>query len=797
MRSLCNTPGLGLGFWLLAAAPLAASRLGGATIERLDNGLTVMVLADPTLPVVSVQMLYRVGGRSESSGATGLAHFVEHMAFRASEHFPETELASRIYAVGGEWHAYTWIDQTTYFETVPSGDPANLDLVLAIEADRMARLRLPAAELEGERGAVLTELHGYENDPASVLNDAVVAASFAEHPYRNNVIGWTSDVERLTHDEVAAFYHRHYSPANAVLAVAGAIDPAETLSKVRRAFGDLPAGEADPLPRTVEPPQRGERRVVLRGAAEERFFQVTYRAPAVTAADFPAFLLLQAVLGGSPGINFHQDESPYPVQPGTRLSAAAPSMATFFASTAQPYVFNLVGRAPAGAAPQKVEWEIERRIARLRSRAIPAAELDRARRDLLSQLDRDEETAADAAHQMAFFAAAGAFSVLTSLPERLAAVSPQDLRRVAATYLQPWQRTIGWFVPGPLPAVPQEPQSPPALEKLSVAPPSAIPAAPPQVKVLANGVALIVRRVPRIPGGSLRVVMAGAEAGPDDPIWHFSAGELPRTATQARKALGKPIDTKPERLSEDPETRLRQTLRELLGVTPQRRRKTPAAVVAVGDVQEDEAFTILSRTFGPLAPVKVEAGPPPSVKRPETVIELPGKAQSQLGYAVPVPGPRDPDFLAYRLLLYVMAHDYEGRLGKEMIARRGLAYFIDARVHSDGESAWLSMTLGVNPERLAPTRQGFGELMADLRLHPPTADEVEEAKTYLIGRRLTAPQSDDEIAAFLAREWIEQGRILSQEEWERRVRAVSREDVLRIVPRFLAGATVVVDTRAR
>ncbi len=150
--------GLGLVLFLLISLPLAASRLGGASIERLGNGLTVLVLEDRTLPVVSVQMLYRVGGRSESSGATGLAHFVEHMAFRASEHFPETELASRIYAVGGEWHAYTWIDQTTYFETVPaegSEGLANLDLVLAIEADRMARLRLPADEIEAERGAVL------------------------------------------------------------------------------------------------------------------------------------------------------------------------------------------------------------------------------------------------------------------------------------------------------------------------------------------------------------------------------------------------------------------------------------------------------------------------------------------------------------------------------------------------------------------------------------------------------------------------------------------------------------------
>jgi zinc protease len=760
-----------------------------------------MALEDRTLPVVSVQMLYRVGGRTESSGATGLAHFVEHMAFRASERFPDTELASRIYAVGGEWHAYTWIDQTAYFETVPA---EQLELVLAIEADRMARLLLPAAELEAERGAVLTELHGYENDPTSVLNDAVVAASFVEHPYRNNVIGWTSDVEGLTHDEVAAFYHRHYAPANAVLAIAGAVDPADVLTRVRKVFGDLPAGEATPLPRTVEPPQRGERQVIVRGATGDRSFQISYRAPAITDPDFPAFLLLQAVLAGSPGINFRQDEAPDPARPGTRLYGAAPSIATFLAPTAQPYLFSIVGQGHAS-----VEREIERRIALLRRRAVTARELDRTRRDLLAQLDLDEETTEDAAHQMAFFEGAGAFGVLTGLPARLAAVSPEDLRRVAASRLQPWQRTVGWFLPGPVPGVAESARKPEPVAKPASAPPAGA-AGVPKVKVLANGVALIVRRVPRIPGGHLRVLVPsntvaaeGAELTPDEPVWHhtslgwhFKAGELAATATRARQALAGLRNAKPEALSEDPETRLGQTLRDLLGAGPRGlATRTPPVVVAVGDLVEDQALAILERAFRSLARVGTSPNSPLRIRKPEAIVSLPDRAQSQLGYAVPIPGPRDPDFLAWRLLLYVMAHDYEGRLGKELIARRGLVYFVDARVHSDGQAAWLSMTMGVNPERLAATRDRFRNLMDELRVHPPTAAEIDEARAHLIGRRLTASQSDEEMSAFQAREWIEQGRLLSQEEWERRVRAVSREDVLRIIPRFLAGATAVVDTR--
>lgn len=788
--------GLGLVLCFLAASPLAGSRLGGAQVERLANGLTVLVLADHTLPMISLQMLYRVGSRSESSGATGLAHFMEHMAFRASENFPETELASRVYAVGGEWHAYTWIDQTTYFETVPAGGAsglANLDLILAIEADRMARLRLPPDEIEAERGAVLTELHGYENDPASVLNDAVVAASFVEHPYRNNVIGWTSDVEHLTHDEVVSFYRRHYSPSNAVLAIAGDVDPQDALARVRQVFGELPAGEVDPLPRTVEPPQQGERRVDLRSAAGENFFQIVYRAPAVTDPDFPAFLLLQAVLGGSPGINFRQDESPCPVAPESRLAGAAPAMATFFAPTAQPFVLSLTGRTVAGTARSGIEREIERRIRRLRSRDIAGSELSRARRDLLSQLDRDEETTADAAHQMAFFAGAGAFDVLTALPQRLAAVTPRDLRRVAGAWLQPWQRTIGWSAASPAPAAPHEPRSVAVPTSPASPAPAASPATDPRVKVLANGVALIVRRVPRIPGGFLRVLAADAETSESK---YFSDGGLGQAALRIERDLAKRRSTRTEPPSGDPEIRLQQVLREMVGAGPegQALHETPAVVVAVGDVEVDEAFAILTRIFGPLPMARTSQAPRLALKATGRVVRLPGKAQSQLGYAVPIDGPRSSEFLAWRLLLYIVAHDYEGRLGKDLIAHRGLLYFIDARVHADRESAWISMTAGVNPERLAATRQRFGELMASLRLQPPTVAEVAEAKAYLIGRRLTAPQSDEDIAAFLGREWMEQERLLSQKEWEDKVRSVTREDVLRLVPRFLAGATAVVDT---
>ncbi|HEX5718627.1 MAG TPA: insulinase family protein [Thermoanaerobaculia bacterium] len=778
-------------FLLAAASPafggLHAGRLDGIVVERLPNGLTVMVLEDPALPIVSTQVLYKVGGRTECAGSTGLAHFVEHMAFRATERFPDTDVVSRIYAVGGEWHAYTWIDQTTYFETVPR---ERLPLVLDIQADRMSRLLIPAAEMEAERGAVLTELHGYENDPASVLHDAVAAVSFTEHPYRQNVIGWTSDVERITHADVAAFYRRHYNPANAVLAIAGDVKASEALALVRKAFGSIPGGDITPLPRTMEPPQQGERRVNVPGGGSR--FQIAYRAPAATDPDWAAFLLIQALLTGSSGASFRQDGDPFPARPGSRLYGVAEEISSFFAPTAQPYLFSL-----GGSGGPEVEKAIEERIAVLRDRPVPPDELDKARRALLTELELDVETSEDVAHQMAFYEGIGAFQVLKRLPELVAAVTPEEVQRAAAARLQPWQRTIGWVHPAPPPAVPAAAaprvvEDTPAPARISEKPSA------PRVKILRNGIALIVRRVPRVPVGYLRMVVPG-NAFDDEPSWRhtsltrpFRAGELAEAAADLRRELDSAKPAPPPEESEDPETRLERALQDaLINPSPTSTPAVPAVVVAVGDLDEDEALRLLETTFSGLPPPRLPLTLDLRVRQPEVRIALPGKAQSQIGYAVPVTA--SP--LTWRMLLYIMAHDYEGRLGKELIARRGLLNYLGTRHRSDGRTGWLSIISGVNPDKLDETRALFFGLLDALRENPPTEAEVEEARQHLIGRRLTAPMSNEEISAAYAREWIERGRLLTDAEWEREVQGVTREEVLAIVPAFLAGVRGTVDVR--
>ncbi len=802
-----------VGLTLLLSAvswPVTAFDLAEARQFRLDNGLTLIVLEAPELPVVSVQALYRVGARNEDVGRTGLTHFLEHMAFRASENFPDTEVVSSIYAVGGEWHGYTWLDQITFFETLPAG---HLDLALRIEADRMARLVIPAAEVEAERGAVLTEMHGYENDPAIVLNDAVLAVSFLQHPYRNNTIGWESDVEAISHDDLVEFYRRCFGPANAVLAVVGRVDADVVLERVRELFGGLPGGERTAPPPTVEPPQTGVRRIELREPADRNLFEVAYRAPAVGDPDYPAFLLVQQVLAGGRGINFGQNEFGDAVVPGTRLAGIAADLRTWYPPQAAPYVFTIAGSVDPAASTAELEGRLQETIDLLVTAPPPIDELAAARRRLLDELVFDIETTEDAAHQLAFFAGLDALDVLLELPNRLAAVTPAEISRVAGEYLRPHQRTIGWVLAGPAPVpAPTAVVAADAGETLAAREPDAAPppldaVAPPRVVRLSGGLPVIFQRQPLSPAAYLRILVPttglelDAESTASSPVWRhasvnfrFRPQALEETLRRAREVLLSATPAAPLSPADvgDPAARLALAFDEALAVGPSPANGGATAVALVGDLELDEVLPMLETAFGDLAPVAADL-PVPRAGPREIIIDLAAaKAQDQLGYVVAAPPPSDPDWYAWRMLLWVLSHGYEGRLGVEAISRRGLVYYIDAEYLNDGSSGRASLAIGVDPAKLGTMRDLLAGELRRLAEAPPTATEVAEAKAALAGRRISAAQSNEEISAELIEEWVGRGRLLSDEAFAAAVVAVSPHDLERVTPAFLAGTTIIV-----
>lgn len=796
-----------LSLTLLAGPSGAALELQNAERHVLDNGMTVILLEDRNFPVVSVQMVYKVGARNEVTGKTGLAHFLEHMAFRATRAFPDTEVVSRIYAAGGEWHGYTWTDQTTYFATAPKEE---LDLLLRIEAERMRRLEIDPAFIEAERGAVLAEMHMYENYPSSMLIDALMFTSFLAHPYRNNTIGWESDIDSVTHQDVVDFYEAHYHPANAVLALVGDFDADAAREQIEALFGAYRQRPATPLPHTIEPVQQGERRVVVRGTAPGRRFVIGYRAPGVNHPDFAAFLVLQEVLAGGSGVSFLQNDWGTPAKESSLLYGATDSVTSWFPPSAQDYMFVIGGRIGGPQSEHDAEQAIEARIAPLRELPPKAGRVNDAIAAVLDELVYDVQTTEDAAHQLAFFAGLEALDTLLTLPRRIEQVTADDVSRVARSYLRPDQRTIAWYRPG-IPANTMQGDLPdhrdipvPAAGETD-----ATAVAPAELRVLGNGLPAIVLSSDIAASVDLKVVVHGTQlssdafiAGDPEPgalAWNGRTrpDRFAALAEEAAAALeaAQHIGTRTPPQSTDPETRMQEEFLDLMSLPSAGARQPalPAVIVATGDIEAGTAFEILEKRFGGFqyaaAPAAERSTRPEGRKQVALGVPV---AQSQLGYVVAAPAPTDPDYAAWRILQYIVAHGYEGRFGKEAISRRGLAYYIDVRYSSAGGPGWITLATGVDTEKLGTLEALLAAEFARLSSAPPTADEIAEAKQHLLGRAVSAAQSNEELGAKLARHWIRHAELPSVDLLREQLDAVTVEDVLAIIPSFTSGLTIVV-----
>jgi zinc protease len=523
---------------LLAGPALAhAQPPAGFTRARLENGLTVLVQEDHRAPLVSVGMMYAVGARNEAAGRTGIAHYVEHMNFRASARFPGGENTEAITRLGGRWNGYTWIDQTYYASTVPR---AALGLALDIEADRMGAAVFDPRDFDRERSSVVAELRSYD-DPQSQLYDAVLAASFELHPYRHNTIGWLTDVEQITRDEALGFYRRFYHPGNAVLAIVGDVEAAQAMEEVRRRFGGRPASGETGAIRTVEPEQTGQRRVTVRRPGPHAQVTAAWRAPALADPDFAAMVLFDALLAGGKGFYFTRD---YAAPDGTPLEralvagGAATRATSDWQASRYPYVFTLQASVKDAASLGAAEAALLRAVEEAAGREWTDAELQAARRQVRAGWAADLDDLAGRAHQLAFFEVSGGAERLGALPGQLEQVMRDQIRRFARQRLRPDQATIGWFVPTDATAAPAAPPAPPASAAVAPtsAPPAASPPSAPSSFTLAGGT-----RVHVAPGGGAGLVALQARI---DLGGHADArgGVLAALLTErlARPAPGEP-----------------------------------------------------------------------------------------------------------------------------------------------------------------------------------------------------------------------------------------------------------------
>ena len=242
--------------------------------EVLDNGLRVLIQEMHTAPLASVWCWYRVGSKDETTGLTGVSHWVEHMNFKGTTNIPRDKVKGIIEQFGGYWNGYTWIDQTTYTETATRDA---LDRMLFIEAERMTNCLYDPEDCESERTVIISELQGGENDPDTLLDQELTAVAFKAHPYRHPTIGWLSDLQAMNREDLYSYYRRFYVPNNATLVIVGDIDKNEAMRGVVRHFDRIAQGDASRRPLTKEPEQLGERRLTLSREGTTAYLKLGYR----------------------------------------------------------------------------------------------------------------------------------------------------------------------------------------------------------------------------------------------------------------------------------------------------------------------------------------------------------------------------------------------------------------------------------------------------------------------------------------------------------------------------------------
>jgi zinc protease len=416
----------------------------------LDNGLKILVQELHTAPLVSVWCWYGVGSGDEAPGRTGVSHWVEHMNFKGTENIPKDEMKGIVERFGGTWNGYTWIDQTTYFET--AGTDA-LDTLLFIEAERMARGVYEPEDCESERSVIISELQGGENDPDQLLDTEVTATAFRAHAYRHPTIGWIDDLRAMTRDDLVGHYRQHYVPGNATLVVVGDVDTDAVLRGAEKHFGSIAATPPPARRRAAEPAQIGERRVLLEREGTTAYLKYAWHAPAATEADFFPMLVLDAALTGAKGANLWSSFRGVPPQRRARLYTTlverglASVVAGALLPTREPFLYSLSLTASDGVPLAAVEEAATRELDRVRTEGLSEEEVARAKRQLRARLVFDADSVTNIGHQLGYFELVTGAGFYDTLASRVLAVTPAQVADVAARRLVAEKRTVGWFRP--------------------------------------------------------------------------------------------------------------------------------------------------------------------------------------------------------------------------------------------------------------------------------------------------------------------------------------------------------------
>ena len=417
--------------------PANAAGIYDAEYFELANGLQVVVISDHRAPVVTHMLWYKVGAADEPAGKSGIAHFLEHLMFKATKNVASGEFSKVVARNGGRENAFTSFDFTGYYQTVASD---RLEIVMRLEADRMRNLLFDAKSFEAERQVVLEERRSRtDNDPSALFSEQLTAAQFLNHPYATPVIGWEHEIRAFTVEDVQAFYDRHYAPNNAVLTVAGDVTADTVRGLAEKYYGPIAARDTPKRIRPQEPPQIAARRLDYADPRIARpSFRRTYLAPSASAGESEHALplvLLSEILGGGSTSRLYRSL--------VVEQKIASSSGAFYSGSGLDHAQFFVFASPAeGHSLDAVEAGVDAVIADIVEKGVSEKALARAKTGFIASTiyARDNVRSAARIYGRALTTGRTVEHVKT-FPERVEKVTAEDVHR-AARYVFELRRSV-------------------------------------------------------------------------------------------------------------------------------------------------------------------------------------------------------------------------------------------------------------------------------------------------------------------------------------------------------------------
>jgi zinc protease len=407
-------------------------------VRTLKNGMKIIVWPDHDVPNVALYVWYRVGSRNEAPGITGISHFFEHMMFNGSKSYPSGDFDRTLEAAGGSNNAYTSENVTVYQDWFPRGA---LETVFALEADRICCLSLDSASVRSEREVVYSERRTTtDNNNENFLDEQVQAAAYVAHPYGMPVIGWPSDIESWTQSDLRDWFRTNYAPNNATMIVTGDVTPEEIFALAERRLGPIPAQSPPPPVRTIEPPQVGERRVIVRRPSQVPYIQIVYHTGRARDAEAEALNLLSTILTGGESSRLYRRLVDH-----DRLAL---SVYDYLLRGFDPGLYRLLATVAPDKSIDSCEAAIFDELARVGRDGVTDAEVRKAKKIALAGFWRRMATIdgkAEALGDAEMFR--GDWRAALSATARYERVTAREIQTLARTLFDEKNRTVGLLVP--------------------------------------------------------------------------------------------------------------------------------------------------------------------------------------------------------------------------------------------------------------------------------------------------------------------------------------------------------------